>query len=141
MEHSGVLNFKHSLAILYLALSNYLLDIVSPGGPTVFGVGGKILGFGVPRQPENAFPSLVPWTYQCAKGPHFLCFVPQNIHSSASLKKPTPLPVRQPVQNSVTSNDTVPNSRFYHTFLLRMATHGLMSYLIKTQKEKYFHSI
>ena len=49
MEHPGVLNFKHSMAILYSALSNYLLDKVSPGGPTVFGVGWKILGFGVSR--------------------------------------------------------------------------------------------
>ena len=49
LVHSGVLNFKNSMAILYLALSNYLLDIVSPGGSIVFGVGEKILGFGVPR--------------------------------------------------------------------------------------------
>ena len=78
---TGLLNFKKHMAILILALANYLLNIVSLRGPTMFGAGMKILGFGVPRWAENAFPSLVPWIYQCAKAPHFLYYVPQNIHS------------------------------------------------------------
>ena len=45
----GLSNFKESMAILILALANYLLDIVSPGGSTMFGAGRKKLGFGVPR--------------------------------------------------------------------------------------------
>ena len=73
------------MAILILALANYLFDIVSPADPTMFKAGRKILGFGVPRWPENAFPSLVPWTYQCVKAPHFLYYVPQNAHSPSSL--------------------------------------------------------
>ena len=123
------------MAILILALANYLLDIVSPGGPTMFGVWRKILGLGVPRWPENAFPSLVPWTYHCAKALHFLYYVPQNTPSPASLKKPTPLPVQLPVQISVTSNSTVLNSRFYRSFLFRMATQGVMAHLIKTERK------
>ena len=107
-----------ALAILNLALVNYLLDIVPPGDPTMFRACGKIFGFGVPRWPENAFPSLVPWTYQCAKTPHFLYFIQQNIHSpAASLKKTTPLQVQLPVQISVTSNNIAVNSRFYSSFL------------------------
>ena len=51
---------KKATANLILTLENYLLDILSPRGPTMFGAGGKILGFGVPRWPENAFPNLVP---------------------------------------------------------------------------------
>ena len=47
----------------------------------MFGARGKILGFGVTRWVENTFPSLVPWTYQFAKAPHFLYCVPQNILS------------------------------------------------------------
>ena len=69
----------------------------------------SLLGFGVPRWPENAFPSLVPWTCHCAKAPHFLYCVPRNIHSPASFKNP----VQLPVQISVTSNGTVLNSKFY----------------------------
>ena len=68
------------MAILILALENYLLDIVSPGDPTMFKAGWKILGFGVPRRSENAFPSLVIWTYQCAKAPNFLYYEPENTH-------------------------------------------------------------
>ena len=68
---AGLTNFKKGMAILILTLANYLLDIVSPGGPTMFKAGREILGFGVLRWPGNAFPSLVPWTYQCAKAPHF----------------------------------------------------------------------
>ena len=120
------------MAILILALVNYLFDVVSPGGPTTFGARQKILGFWVPRWLENAFPSLVPWTCQCAKAPHFLYYVPQNTHSPSSLKKPTPLPVQLPVQISVTSNSTVLNSRFYHSFLFRVATQEVMGHLIKT---------
>ena len=71
MWFTGLPNFKKVMATLILAPANYLLDIVSPGGPTMFGAGMKILGFGVPKWPENAFLSLVPWTYQCAKAPHF----------------------------------------------------------------------
>ena len=56
----GLPNFKKATAILILALANYLLDIVSRGGPTMFGAGEEILGFGIPRWPENAFPNLVP---------------------------------------------------------------------------------
>ena len=82
---------KKTMAILILALANHLLHKVSPGGPTMFGAGQKVLGFGIPRWSENACPSLVPWTCQCAKAPRFLCFLPWNIHSPASLKKPTPL--------------------------------------------------
>ena len=92
----------------------------------MFKAGRKILGFGVPRWPENAFPSLVPWTCQCAKAPHFLYYVPQNTHSPTSLKKPTPLPVQLLVQISVTSNSTALNSRFYCSFLLRMVTQGVI---------------
>ena len=98
----------------------------------MFGARMKILGFGAPRWPENPFPSLVPWTYQGAKAPHFLYYVPQNIYSSSSLKKPTPLPVQLPVQISVTSNSTVLHSRFYRSFLFRMVTQGVMGHLIKT---------
>ena len=126
----GLPNFKKGMAILILALVNYLLDIVSPRGPTMFKARRKILGFGVPRWPENAFPSLVPWTYQCAKAPHFLYYVPQNTNSPSSLKKPTPLPVQ--VQISVTSNSTVLNCRFYCSFLFQMVTQGVMGHLIKT---------
>ena len=111
-KYAGLPNFKKVMAIVILVPANYLLDLVSPGGPTMFGARRKILGFRVPRWPENAFPSLVPWTYQCAKAPHFLYYVPQSIHSPSSLKKPTPLPVQLPVQISVTSNSTVLNSRF-----------------------------
>ena len=64
----GLLNFKKGMAILILALAKYLLDIVSPGGSTMFRAWWKKLGFGVPRWPENAFPSLVPWTYQNCPG-------------------------------------------------------------------------
>ena len=46
---SGLPNFNKAMAILILALANYLLDIVSPGGPTMFGAGEKILSFGVLR--------------------------------------------------------------------------------------------
>ena len=88
----------------------------------MFGARIKILSFGVPRQLENAFPSLVPWTYQCAKAPHFLYYVPQNIHSLSSLKNPTPLPFQLLVQISVTSNSTVLSSRFYRSFVFRMVT-------------------
>ena len=129
---AGLTNFKKGMTILILTLANYLLDIVSPGGPTMFKAGREILGFGVLRWPGNAFPSLVPWTYQCAKAPHFLYYVPQNTHSPSSLKKPTPLPVQLPVQISVTSNSTVLNSRFYRSFLFRMVTQGVMGHLIKT---------
>ena len=120
------------MVVLILALANYLLHIMSLGGPTMFKAGRKILGFGVPRWPENEFPSFVPWTYQCARAPHFHFYVPQNIHSPSSLKKPTPLPVQLPVQISVTSNSTVLNSRFYRSFLFRMVTQGVMGHLIKT---------
>ena len=124
--YAGLPNFKKGMAILILALANYLLDIVSPGGPAKFKAGKKIFCFGVPRSPENAFPSLVPWTCQCAKAPHFLYYVPQNTHSPSSLKKPTPLPVQLLVQISVTSNSTALNSRFYCSFLLRMVTQGVI---------------
>ena len=63
MPVTGLPNFKKGMVILILAPANYLLDIVSPGGPTIFGARRKILGFGVPRWLENVFPSLVPWTY------------------------------------------------------------------------------
>ena len=92
IELAWLPNFKKGMAILILALANYLFDIVSPGGPTMFKAGRKILGFGVPRWTENAFLSLVPWTYQYAKAHHFLYYVPQSTHSPSSLKKPTPLP-------------------------------------------------
>ena len=46
---AGLPNFKKAIAILILALANYLLDIVSPRCPNMFGAGGKTLGFGVPR--------------------------------------------------------------------------------------------
>ena len=128
----GLPNFKKGMAILILALVNYLLDIVSPRGPTMFKARRKILGFGVPRWPENAFPSLVPWTCQCAKEPYFLYYVPQNTHSPSSSKKPTSLLVQLLVQISVTSNSTVLNSRFYCSFLFRMVTQGVMVHLIKT---------
>ena len=82
---SGLLNFKKGMAILILALVNYLLDIVSPGDPTMFKAGRKMLGFGVPRWLEKAFPSLVSWTYQYAKAPHFLYYLPQNTYSPSSL--------------------------------------------------------
>ena len=85
VKYAGLPNFKKVMAILILAPANYLLDLVSPGGPTMFGARRKILGFRVPRWLENAFPSLVPWTYQCAKAPHFLYYVPQNTHSPSSL--------------------------------------------------------
>ena len=127
------------MAILILALANCLLDIMSPGGPTTFKARRKILGFGVPRWPENAFPSLVPWTYQCAKAPHFLYYVPQNTHWPSSLKKSTPLPVQLPVQVSVTSNSTVLNSRLYCSFLFRVVPQGVMGHntwmMIKNVKE------
>ena len=129
---SGLPNFKKGMVILILALANYLLDIVSPGGPTMFKGRKKILGFEVPRWPENPFPSLVPWTCQCAKAPHFLYYVPQNTHSPTSLKKPTPLPVQLLVQISVTSNSTVLNSKFYCSFLFRMVTQEVMVHLVKT---------
>ena len=45
------------MAILILALADCLLDIVSPRSTTMFGARGKILGFGLLRWPENAFPS------------------------------------------------------------------------------------
>ena len=80
---SGLLNFKKSMAILILALANFLLDMVRPGDPTMFKAGTKILGFGVPRWPENAFPSFAPWIYQCAKAPHFLTMyhkIPIHLH-------------------------------------------------------------
>ena len=109
-KQTGFLNFKKAMAILILALVNYLLDIVSPGGPNMFGAWGKILCFGVPRWLENAFPSIIPWTYQCAKAPHLLYYVPRNIPLPVSFKKPTPLPVQLPVQISLTSNNTVLNS-------------------------------
>ena len=94
---SGLQNFKKAMAILILALANYLLDIVSPGEPTMFGTRGKMLGFGVSRWPENAFSSLIPRTYQCAKASHFLYHVPRNINSPASSKKPFLLPVQLPL--------------------------------------------
>ena len=81
----GLPNFKKGMAILILTLANYFLDIVSPGDPTMFKAGREILGFGVSRWPENAFPSLVPWTCQCSKAPHFLYYVQQNTHSPSSL--------------------------------------------------------
>ena len=130
--YTGLPNFKKGMAILILALANYLLDIVSLRGPTMFKAGRNILDFGVPQWLENAFPSLVTWTCHCAKAPHFLYYVPQNIHSPSSLKKPTPLPVQLPVQISVTSNSTVLNSRFYRSFLFRMVTQGVMGHLLKT---------
>ena len=77
---------KKAMVILIVAMVNYLLDIVSPGGSIMFGTGGKIVVFGVSRWLEKVFPSLVLWTFQCAKAPHFLYYVPQNIHSLASLK-------------------------------------------------------
>ena len=107
------------MAILILALPNYLLHKVSPGGPTIFGAGQKVSGFGIPRWSENACPSLVPWTYQCAKTPSFMCFLPWIFIHLPSLKKQTPLSVQLPVQISVTSNSTVLNSRFYLSFLFR----------------------
>ena len=121
-------NFKQAMVILILSLANYLLDIMSLSGPTLFRARGKILGFEVCRWLENAFPSLVRWTYQFAKAPHFLYYVPQNILSPASLKEPTPLPV----QFSVTSGCTVLNSRFYRSFLFWMVTQGVMGHLLKT---------
>ena len=112
------------MVILILALANYLLDIVPPRGPTMFKAGRKILGFGVPRWPGNAFPSLVPWTCQCAKVPHFLHYVPQNTHSPSSLKKPTPLPVQLPVQISVTSNSTALNPGSTAAFFFQWSLWG-----------------
>ena len=47
--HAGLLNFKKAMAILIVAMVNYLLDIVSPGGSIMFGARGKIVVFGVPR--------------------------------------------------------------------------------------------
>ena len=47
------------------------------------------------------------------------------------IKKSTPLPVKLPVQISVTLNDTVLNSRFYHSFPFLMATQGVMGHLIR----------
>ena len=114
--------------------------IVSRGGPTMFGARGKILGFGVPISPENALTSLVPWIYQCAKAPHFLYYVPWNIHSPGSLKKPTPLPVQLPVQISVTSKGTVLNSKFYHNLFLQVATQWGYGSSYKNL-ERPFHSI
>ena len=129
---SGLPNFKKAMAILTLALANYLLDIVSLGRPTMFGAGGKVLSFRVSKWPENTFSSLVPWTYQCAKIPHFLHYVPRNIHSPASLKKATPLRFQLPVQIAVTSKGTVLNSRFYRSFIFPMATQRVMGHLINT---------
>ena len=103
-------NFLKAMVILILALANYLLDIVSPRGPTMFGAGGKVLGFWIPRWSENAFSSLVPWTYRCTKAPNFMYYVPRFIQSPASLKRPTPFSVQLTVQISVTSNSTVLNS-------------------------------
>ena len=128
------------MAILILPLANYLLDIVSPGEPTIFGAGGKMLGFGLSRWPENAFPSLAPWTYQCAKAPHFLYYVPRNINSPASSKKPFLLPVQLPLQISVTSNGLKSRFGLKSSFLFRMATQGVMGHLIKTWKERLFRS-
>ena len=71
---------------------------------------------------------------QCAKAPHFLYYVPRNIHSPASLKKLTPLPVQLQVQISVASNGIVLNSRFYRSFLFRMATQGVWVILQKLRK-------
>ena len=121
----GLPNFKKAMAILVLALANYLLDIVSSRGPNMVGARGEILCFGVPRWPKNAFPSLVPWTNHCAKALHFLYYVPQNIYLPASLKNPDQLLV----QMSVTSNDTVLNSRFYRR---GWRTQGVLGHLIKT---------
>ena len=140
------------MQILHIFLSIYLSTqgfrilkmswrlIVSRGGPTMFGARGKILGFGVPISPENALTSLVPWIYQCAKAPHFLYYVPRNIHSPGSLKKPTPLPVQLPVQISVTSKGTVLNSKFYHNLFLQVATQGGYGSSYKNL-ERPFHSI
>ena len=50
-------NFLKAMVILILALANYLLDIVSPRCPTMFGAEEKILGFGVPRQFVRGFQS------------------------------------------------------------------------------------
>ena len=92
--------------------------------------------FWAPRWPANAFPSVVLWTDQCVKAPHFLHYVPQNIHSSASLKKPTPLPVHLPVQISVTSNSTVLSSRFYHRFFFSSGHSGCHeSYYKKVERK------
>ena len=85
VELAWLPNFKKGMAILILALANYFFNIVSPGDPTMFKAGRKILDLGVPRWLENAFPSLVPCTYQCAKAPHFLYYAPQNTHSPSSL--------------------------------------------------------
>ena len=97
-------NFKKAIASLILAQANYLRDQHHLEAPPCLEPKGKFWVFGVPRWLENAFPSLVPQAYQCAKAPYLLYYVPQNIHSPASLKKPTLLQVQLPVQISVTSN-------------------------------------
>ena len=95
---SGLQNFKKGMAVLILALANYLRDIVSSGGPTMFKARRKMFGFlGFLDGWKMHFPA--PWTYQCAKAPHFPYYVPQNTHSPSSLKKPTPLPVQLPIKN------------------------------------------
>ena len=124
----GLPNFKKAMAILILASLILILILILD------------LGFGVPRCPKNAFPSLVPWTCHCHKAPHFLFlkrqvngyFVvhrPRNIHSPASLKKP----VQLQVQISVASNSIVLNSTFYCSEE-GGGNQGVMGHLIKSYK-------
>ena len=70
-KYAGLPNFKKVMAILILAPANYLLDLVSPGGPTMFGARRKILGFKVPRWPENPFPTKYPFTFHLKKANSF----------------------------------------------------------------------
>ena len=78
----------------------------------MFGAAEKILSLGFLDDRKMYFLALFHGHISVAKAPHFLYYTPQNIHSPASLKKPTTLPVQLPVQISVTSNETALNSRF-----------------------------
>ena len=68
LDCTGRPNLKKGMAILILALANYLLNIVSPKGPTMFGAGMNILGF---RVPKMHFPALFHGHISVPKHPIF----------------------------------------------------------------------
>ena len=81
---------------------------------------GKFWVLGFPDGRKMHFSVLFHGHIIVPKHPHFQYYVPWNIHSPASLKKPA--------QMFVLSNGTALNSIFYR----RGATQGVMCHLIKT---------
>ena len=70
-SYSGLPNFKKGMAILILGLANYLLDIVSPRGPTMFKAGKKFWVLGFLDGQKMHFPALFHGHVSVPKHPIF----------------------------------------------------------------------